>query len=100
MEVSKAKAIEIAKKTASDIGYDLKKLQIHIDKNNTKWEEEVKSRGGIPVAIKEKLAERIFWAVYFAPLPDPAPNIMIAGGGLWVFIDTSTGEVILYLKAV
>ncbi len=39
-----------------------------------------------------KLAERSYWAVYFAP--QPTAGNTIKGGDAYVFVDRATGEII------
>jgi hypothetical protein len=97
-DLSKERVIEIAKQAARDLGFDLKKMTIEADENNTKWKEEFASIENAPGHIGKKVKDKKYWAVYFAPIPPSDPNTVQMGGDLWVFVDANTGEVLTYWK--
>ena len=99
-ELPKEKVIEIAKKAARDLGFDLKKMTMEADENNTKWKKEFPSLENAPGHIGKKVKDKKYWAVYFEPFPPSDPNTVQLGGDLWVFIDANTGEVLTYWKGV
>jgi hypothetical protein len=97
-QISKEEVSKIANKVAKDLGYDVENMILKADEKNTEWKEYVAYIKGMPPAFEAKLKDRVYWAVYFQPIPDPDPNIVLVGGDLWVFIDANTGEVITHIK--
>lgn len=99
--IDKKKTREISIAEAERLGYNTSLMNISIDENNTLWRKYSSSLNLTTGAtlldempeVKNKLRNKIFWAVYFDPR-----NIEQHGGDLWVFVDRTTGDVILYLK--
>jgi hypothetical protein len=99
-ELSKEKVIEIAKQAARDLGFDLKKMTMEADVNNTKWKEAFPSIEKAPGHIGKKVKDKKYWAIYFEPISSSDPSVVQLGGDLWVFVDANTGEILTYWKGV
>ena len=84
-------AIEKAKMELKKLGFDIDKMRITADENNTAWKDYTKK---IPSVLesdnikKMKLNEKEFWVIQFS-LKEPT-----FGGGALVFIDISDGSTI------
>ena len=91
---SRSDILSIAGKEAGRLGYDIKQMSVSFDSYNSKWNDYLgtvhgaQPKQGIPLSVKEKLENREYWAVYYAPLK------MMPGGDLWIFVDRQTGEII------
>ena len=95
MKTSRAQAIEIANREAERLGYKTTTMNLELDEHNTFWNKYISSGPSFwpnNPWYKEKLKNKEYWAVYYAP------KIPQKGGDLWCFIDRTTGEVITHLK--
>jgi hypothetical protein len=95
MPVTREEAINIAKKEAVKLGYDVESMDLEIDENNTAWNKYVKYLELDP-DMKSQLKSTTFWAVYYGPRYDP--NNPVLGGDVWVLIDRSDGRVITIIR--
>lgn len=90
MNLTENKAIEIANKAAENLGYDVKAMNMTVNKYTTPWNEYLpeSSESQYIVERRKKLVNREYWAVYFHHARK------IKGGDIAIFIDSKNGEVI------
>ena len=93
--VTKEEAIEIATKEVIRLGKDIESMELKkISKHSQPWNryfpKESKSQGII--AKKNILKDREYWAVSYYKKRKPGQSIK--GGGICVFIDSHTGEIL------
>ena len=90
--VSKTEIMRIANKAATDMGYDLRKLKVSMDDNNSIWNEYIsKMPAGWHSNVVDRLKGRKYSALYYEPKP------LRFGGDLFVFVDRQTGQVVATL---
>jgi hypothetical protein len=92
---SRSKILDIADGEAQRLGYDIEHMSISFDIYNSKWSKylhSMKELNALP-KIQDKLKDRKFWAVYYAPL-----RKHVRGGDLWVFIDQDSGMIITTIR--
>ena len=82
--------LKIANREAEQLGYDLSRMSVAFDEDNSQWQEyqTAHARATQTQEISEQLNGRVYQAVYYSP-----EKIQL-GGDLWVFIDADTGDVI------
>ena len=97
MEIDYKKAVNIAGEFIQGKGFDLQKMGLVYDINNENWNKYyltnelfVKYHNELLNILKNKH----YWAIHYVPKKTSA---IIKGGGIWVFIDKTTGEVIQHL---
>lgn len=93
--VTKEEAIQIATKEVITLGKDINSMELKtISKHSQPWNryfsKETKSQGII--VKKDMLKDREYWAVSYYKKRQPGQNIK--GGGVCVFIDSHTGEIL------
>jgi len=87
--LSEPEAAEIAKAEVQKLGRDLNSLEMDSD---VRWRKALESNPDILVEFQElalKLEAQRYWAIWFHPV-----NPRIRGGGITVFVDKTTGEII------
>jgi hypothetical protein len=99
LSITKDNAISIANKKVTELGYDIKSMDVEVSLNNTPWNECLPQYSGEPALdkMREKLVNKEYWFVYYSPKPQ-GKNDRIFGGDLCIFIDSKTGEIIMYLR--
>jgi hypothetical protein len=95
--VSEREAIQIANREAVRLGYDVKKMSIEIDQNNSAWRSALASVDVLKMKpdLAKRLQHRDYWAIHYAPNQKLGPPVF--GGELFVFVDKQTGDVIAHL---
>ena len=96
MENNKEIIVEIANKTAKELGYNLSDMTISLDRDNSAWNKHI-SKGPFfedefGREIKKKLDNKKYWAVHYNP------KRAQLGGDLFVFVDKETKEVITVIR--
>ena len=88
---------EIASKEARRLGYEINKMNVEVEsvihdveKFTEKHPMYKKNK-----LFKEKMGSQKFWAVYFSP---KQTDDILFGGDLWVFIDSTNGEIITTIR--
>ena len=87
---TRSEILAIADKEAQKLGYDIERMGVSLDIDNSTWRDDLKTSeqsGAIP-QIEGKLKDRHYWAVYYSPLEEQL------GGDVFVFIDRDTGEIL------
>ena len=96
MENDKKIIVEVANKTAQELGYKLSEMTISIDENNSAWNNHISKvpffESEFGQDVKKKLDNKKYWAVYYQPKRTQL------GGDLFVFIDKETKEVITVIR--
>lgn len=93
-EISLGTALEKSNEKAKELGYDLSRMRVIADEENSIWKAYVKSG---PVLewnpdLRKQLEGRDFWAIGYMP---KEPQL---GGDLTVFIDKQTGNIITVIQ--
>lgn len=104
IEITQAKAIEMAILEAKMLAFVIDELNIEADPTvsdrqsllkNHPW---FRQEGMESMPFMRRLDNRRFWVIYFSPKPEPYPNQefrITLDGDLWVFIDAYSGESLL-----
>ena len=93
--ISYEQAIEIAGKEALRLGYDIKSMELQeISKHYDPWNNYLprKSNSEYVLLRRDKLKGKEYWAVYYGRRRKPGRRGK--GGGICVFIDSATGEIL------
>lgn len=95
MKIIKEKIIEISNDEARRLGYDLDNMKSNATKHNTPWNECLpKDSDDYEIERKKnELKNKEYWAVYYY-LDIAKVGIGHKGGGLCIFIDSDSGEII------
>lgn len=91
-------AIEIANKELSEEGFDVTQKNIIANKNNSLWNKRYLGKQKFKETnahIVKALENRDYWAVNYT-----SKEANLFGGSAWVFVDKTSGKIILkfYLK--
>lgn len=95
IRIDKQKAIELANNEAERLGFDIESIRIKkVSKHNTPWNEYLPKESIYPYAVDKKniLKNKDYWAVYFVNLKYKK------GGDFCIFIDSTNGGVITYMR--
>lgn len=86
-------AVSAANKEAMRIGYDISKMNVSVDGENSAWKSYVSmaSREGSFKKWLQPLQGHTYLAVYYSPTG------LVMGGDLYVFVDRHTDKVITIL---
>lgn len=91
MNITRQQAIEISKKEALKLGYDVDSMNLEIDENNTTWNKYIKLDPDPDML--SKLKNRKYWAVSYSPRDDET-----FGGDVWILIDKNDGHIIEIIR--
>lgn len=94
MTITKKMAVEVANKKAKELKYDIQRLDVDLDEQNSKWNNYLATsriKDWQPELVAP-LENKNYWAVYYGP------RLFQYGGDLWVFVDKKSGEVITFIQ--
>ena len=93
MQILEDKAIEIANKEAKKLGYSIEDMKVKATHYNTPLNEYLSdSEEDYYVERRNKLKNKGYWTIYYYN-----PKFK-KGGDLCIFIDSSNGDVITYIR--
>lgn len=93
MQIPENRAIEIANNEAKKLGYSIEVMQVKVTHYNTPLNEYVSdSEEEYHAKIRSKLKNKGYWTVYYSN------QNFKKGGDLCIFIDSSNGGVITYIR--
>ena len=93
--VSYTKAVEIAHREASRLGYNMEIMELNsVSRHSVPWNSwfPKKSTSEYAMERKSKLEGKKYWAVSFGRRRNPGQHIK--GGSVCIFIDSTSGEIL------
>lgn len=94
-QLSRDKVVEVASREAAKMGYDLNTLAVDVSEYSTPWNRCLDREATSAYARErlEKLTGRDYYAVVFWP-----KEFKGVGGGLCVYVDKHSGEIITSIR--
>jgi hypothetical protein len=94
-------AVSAARQEAASHGFRTDQMEVIADEHNVNWNMYLKSGppgfDPLPSELTERLRGRRFWVISFQRKSEP--GFVIVGGGLSVFVDRCSGQVISSLPS-
>ena len=96
-ELPKAEILKTANAKAAAMGYDLRRMKVFVDRNNSTWKGWLNAgpskiaRDPVISNTLAQLSGRDFLSIYYSPEP------RVFGGDFFIFLDRHSGEVITTL---
>lgn len=93
--IGKEKAIKIANKEAINLGYDIKIMDIKINRYDTPWNDYLPKdcKSEYCIERQNKLINKKYWTIYYYYKPKQSGE-SFKGGDLCIFIDAHNGEIL------